>query len=136
MPFEKNYHMKKIHFCNIFVIISMLNIMQTTIPMLNNASRLIARTTHIGSWLTTIGWATYIGAHYIQLKKVHALHDRCARSPESTREDAEKSLYQLVPLTGTFFYRQAILECMKNRDENLKNFNKCFELVNKLTDKE
>lgn len=128
--------MKKINCSNFFAILIMLSTMYTTVPMLNNIYHIIARTTHIEPWLATFGWTTYIGAHYAQLKKVHALHDRCAKSPKNTLEDTQKSLYQLTPLTGTFFYKQAILECMKNRDENLKNFNKCFELVNTLTDKE
>ncbi|HTM06066.1 MAG TPA: hypothetical protein VL201_02400 [Patescibacteria group bacterium] len=133
--------MKKINFYNIFAIISMLSVTHTTAPIFTMAffkdtHRIITRTANIGSWLATFGWAVYIGAHYTQLKKVHALHDKCAKSPESTLEEHKKSLYHIAPLTGTFFYKQAILECMKNKNENLKNFNECLDLVDKLTGKE
>jgi len=133
--------MKKRNFYSIFVIIIMLSVTHTTVPILTMAflkdtHRVITRTANIGSWLATFGWAFYIGAHCTQLKKIHALHDKCAQSPESTLEEHQKSLYKITPLTGTLFYKQAILECMKHKSQNLKDFNECLDLVDRLTGKE
>jgi hypothetical protein len=144
MKIEKKYYMKKRNFYSIFVIIVMLSVTHTTVPILTMAflkdtHRVITRTADIGSSLAIFGWvfATfYFCAHCIQVRKINVLHDKCAQSPENTFEEHKKSLSKTTPFIGTLFYNQAILKCMKHKGQNLKNFNECLDLVDRLIGKE
>jgi hypothetical protein len=85
------------------------------------------------------GWFSYIGTHYFQKKKIDHLRDTCIHSSENTTQDYNSQLNNLennYPLEMSFFYKKTLLECMKNKKKNLKTFNACVSLSNKLIETE
>jgi len=93
----------------------------------------------IGSRSAMTGWFSYISTHYFQKKKIDCLKNTCIHSSENTNEDFHAQLNHLennYPLEMNFFYKKTLLECMKNKKKNLKNFNACVNLSNKLIETE
>lgn len=93
----------------------------------------------IASRTAMTGWASYIGTHYFQKKKIDRLKDVCIRSSENTNQDYTSQLNNPednYSLNMSFFYKTTLLGCMKNKNKNLKNFNACVTLSNKIIESE
>jgi hypothetical protein len=91
-------------------------------------------------FIALAGITTQIGISIAQLKKVHRLRDRCRRSekntPEALQKDENRTFSHSSHTPKTFFSKQLLIECMKNKDENLQNYLHCEDLVQKLYAKE
>jgi hypothetical protein len=89
-------------------------------------------------YIALAGITAYIGIPIVQLKRLFKLHDRCLKSDNNTQQgwkEFDKNLFSLQDSRRGPFFNKVLIQCMKNKNENLQNYYYCQNRIDQLSEK-
>ena len=135
--FKENFIMLKINLKSALCAMLMLTNIIEIKPMLRFITlQNFKKAVSVSPYIALVTILSDIGISITQLKRVQKLKDTCRRSenntPAALQEDKYRTFSHSSHNPKTFWDKQMLIECMKNKDKNLQNYFSCEELVDKI----